>query len=227
MLETLRPRYNDAGVLSMKRLPFLILLFWAGLIPLQNAFVEQQPVIAIECGRLLNSVNGELTADAVILIQGERIIKITSQTPANVARVIDLKRYTVLPGLIDSHTHILLQPEDEGKIPPVITKSQSYRTIQGVAAVRKELESGFTTLRDLDSEGAGFADVDIRDAINRKIIPGPRLFVSTLALSITAGHMNLSGLNSDLTLPEPSAVWMRRSSIIPKTARRTTTGRCA
>src|SRR5262249_17100775 len=72
----------------------------------------------------------------------------------------------------------------------------------GVAAARKNLEAGFTTMRDLDSEGAGFADVALRDAINRGIVPGPRLLVATYAITITAGHMNLTDVNSELNLPD-------------------------
>jgi imidazolonepropionase-like amidohydrolase len=125
----------------------------------------------------------------------------------------------VLPGLIDCHTHVLLQPEDERGAPPVINKSQAFRTVQGVAAARKDLEAGFTTMRDVDSEGAGFADVAIRDAINRGIIPGPRLFVSTLALTITAGHMNNSGLNPDIQIPDPAALTDSRDAMIAEVRR--------
>ena len=159
-------------------------------------------VTAIRCGRLLNPVDGSITRNAVIVVSGERIEQVGANAKIpDGARVIDLSAYTVLPGLIDSHTHILLQPEDERGAPPVITKSQAFRTVQGVAAARKDLEAGFTTLRDVDSEGAGFADVAIRDAINRGIIPGPRLLVSTLALTITGGHMNNAGLNPDIDIP--------------------------
>jgi imidazolonepropionase-like amidohydrolase len=133
--------------------------------------------------------------------------------------VIDLSAYTVLPGLIDSHTHILLQPEDERGAPPVITKSQAFRTVQGVAAAKRDLVAGFTTLRDVDSEGAGFADVAIRDAINRDIIPGPRLLVSTLALTITGGHMNNAGLNPDIPIPEPAALTDSRDAMIAEVRR--------
>ncbi len=183
----------------------ITLIFLTILLPVQEIFSDPQPVIAIRCGQLLDPVKGTFTRDAVVWIQGDRITKVSQDLPEG-ARVIELSRFTVLPGLIDSHTHILLQPEDEGAIPPIVTKSQSFRTVQGVAAVQKELLAGFTTMRDLDSEGAGFADVAIRDAIEKKIIPGPRLFVSTLALSITAGHMNIHGLNPDISLPEPSAL---------------------
>jgi len=184
----------------------------------QLTFAETEPAVAIRCGQLLDPVSGNLTPHAVIVIQGERITKIDSSVPEGV-REIDLSAYTVLPGLIDSHTHILLQPEDEGEIPPVITKSQAFRTVQGVAAVKKDLEAGFTTLRDMDSEGAGFADVAIRDAINKKIVPGPRLFVSTLALSITAGHMNITGLNPDISIPEPAALVDSQAAMVAEIRR--------
>jgi len=138
--------------------------------------------------------------------------------PAN-SRIIDLSGLTLLPGLIDTHTHVLLQPEDEEWPPPVVYKTQSFRTIQGVAAARKELEAGFTTLRDVDSEGAGFADVDLREAINKGIIPGPRLLVATLAITITAGHMNLTGVNPELRMPDPAALADTRDAMIAEVRR--------
>jgi len=177
-------------------------------------------VTAIRCGRLLNPVDGSITRNAVIVISGEHVeqVGVNAKIPDG-ARVIDLSAYTVLPGLIDSHTHILLQPEDERGAPPVITKSQAFRTVQGVAAAKKDLEAGFTTLRDVDSEGAGFADVAIRDAINRGIVPGPRLFVSTLALTITGGHMNNAGLNPDIPIPEPASLTDSRDAMVAEVRR--------
>jgi imidazolonepropionase-like amidohydrolase len=175
---------------------------------------------AIRCGRLLNPVDGSITQNAVIVVNGERIEQVGANAKIpDGARVIDLSAYTVLPGLIDSHTHILLQPEDERGAPPVITKSQAFRTVQGVAAAKKDLEAGFTTLRDVDSEGAGFADVAIRDAINRGIVPGPRLFVSTLALTITGGHMNNAGLNPDIPITEPASLTDSREAMVAEVRR--------
>ena len=177
-------------------------------------------VTAIRCGRLINPVDGSITQNAVIVVNGERIEQVGANAKIpDGARVIDLSAYTVLPGLIDSHTHILLQPEDERGAPPVISKSQAFRTVQGVAAAKKDLEAGFTTLRDVDSEGAGFADVAIRDAINRGIVPGPRLFVSTLALTITGGHMNNAGLNPDIPIPEPASLTDSRDAMVAEVRR--------
>jgi imidazolonepropionase-like amidohydrolase len=188
--------------------------------PSVSAAAAAPAVTAIRCGRLLDPASGRVTQRAVVLVRGERIAQVGADldVPAG-AQVIDLSRYTVLPGLIDGHTHILLQPEDERGAPPVIAKSQAFRTVQGVAAARRDLEAGFTTMRDLDSEGAGFADVAIRDGINQGIIPGPRLFVSTLALTITGGHMNNTGLNPDLAVPDPAALVDSRDAMIAEVRR--------
>ena len=188
------------------RLSKLLIPLLLALVPLP-ALAAPNTLTAIRCGRLLDPASGKTVEGAVVLVRGERVEKVGVGVvvPAG-ARGVDLSRYTCLPGLIDGHTHILLQPEDEHGPPPVLTKSQAFRTVQGVAAARKDLEAGFTTMRDLDSEGAGFADVAIRDGINGGFIPGPRLFVSTLALTITGGHMNNSGLNPDLQVPEPATL---------------------
>jgi imidazolonepropionase-like amidohydrolase len=181
---------------------------------------QTNTLTAIKCGRLIDPVSGSVTPSAVIIVRGERIEQVGSSINIPVsANVIDLSGFTVLAGLIDSHTHIMLQPEDEHGAPPVITKSQAFRTVQAVAAAKRDLEAGFTTMRDLDSEGAGFADVAIRDGINRGIIPGPRLFVSTYALTITGGHMNNSGLNPDIQIPEPATLTDSRDAMIAEIRR--------
>jgi imidazolonepropionase-like amidohydrolase len=197
---------------SVGALLFLVLLA----LPAKAA----ETVTAVRCGRLLDPVSGSITEKVVVLIRGERIERVGAgvDIPAG-ARTVDLSRYTCLPGLIDSHTHELLQPEDERGAPPVVTKSLAFRTIQGVAAACKDLEAGFTTLRDLDSEGAGFADVALRDAINQGIVPGPRLFVSTYALTITGGHMNNAGLNPDLAVPDPATLTDSRDAMIAEVRR--------
>ena len=203
------------NVRASKALLFALILLLSSF-----AFAQSTAVTAIKCGRLINTVDGSVTQNAVIIVRGDRI----EQAGAGVsipsgAKVIDLSAFTVLPGLIDCHTHVLLQPEDERGAPPVVTKSQAFRTVQGVAAAKRDLEAGFTTMRDLDSEGAGFADVAIRDGINRGIIPGPRLFVSTYALTITGGHMNNAGLNPDIQIPEPATLTDSRDAMIAEIRR--------
>jgi imidazolonepropionase-like amidohydrolase len=161
----------------------------------------------VRAGRLIDGINHQPILDSLILIEGDRIKSVGRNivVPPG-CEEIDLSAYTVLPGLIDAHTHVCFAPQD-GK-DPVLTKSVAFRALQGAAAARAALNAGFTTLRDTDSEGAGFADVAVRDAIQQGLIPGPRLFVSTLGLSITGGHMNLNGLapEIDALLPQVAAL---------------------
>src|SRR5688500_1547628 len=157
-------------MINARALRILISLVTVCLLQASVARAQSAEVAAIRCGRLINPVDGSVTQNAVIIARGPAIEQVGANIPVPAgARVIDLSAYTVLPGLIDCHTHILLQPEDERGAPPIITKSQAFRTVQGVAAAKRDLEAGFTTMRDLDSEGAGFADVAIRDGINKGI----------------------------------------------------------
>ena len=205
--------------MSQKRIGYLVLSLIL-ILSSVSVFAQTTNTTAIKCGRLINPVDGLVTTNAVIIVTGDRIAQVGVNLPIPAgAKLIDLTAYTVLPGLIDCHTHVLLQPEDERGAPPVITKSLAFRTVQGVAAAKRDLEAGFTTMRDLDSEGAGFADVALRDGINRGIVPGPRLLVSTYALTITGGHMNNAGLNPDIQVPEPATLTDSREAMIAEIRR--------
>ena len=148
----------------------------------------------IHAGRLVDVEAGTVRENVDILVEGNRIKAVGSSLRApRGAEEIDLRDRTVLPGLIDSHTHICLTP-DYGVRPPVLYKTNPYRALEGLEAARRNLMAGFTTLRDLDNEGADMADIAVRDAIREGLFAGPRLFVSGWAISITGGHMNLTGL---------------------------------
>ncbi|HWX25172.1 MAG TPA: amidohydrolase family protein, partial [Vicinamibacteria bacterium] len=119
------------------------------------------------------------------------------------ARVVDLGSSTVLPGLIDAHTHVLLQGDitAEDYDSQLLKDSIPYRTIRATVAARTALSNGFTSIRDLETEGAMYADVDLKKAIDRGIVPGPRMFVSTRALAPT-GMYPLLGYSWQLQVPE-------------------------
>jgi len=173
----------------------------------------------LRAARMLDPVAGRIVSNPTVVVSDDRIQSVGSQAAVPPgATTIDLGDVTLLPGLVDCHTHNLLEPDDEVTA-PIFTKSQAYRAIEGVSAAKKNLDAGFTTMRDLDSEGAGFADVALRDAIAKGVVPGPRLLVSTYALTITAGHMNNTGLNPDISVPDPAALTDSRDAMIAEIRR--------
>jgi imidazolonepropionase-like amidohydrolase len=147
-----------------------------------------QGTILIKAGKLIDVRGGRVLANQNILVQGDRIAQVGPDIAAPTgARVIDLSHSTVLPGLIDNHTHVLLQahPTPTDYDEQLIKESIGYRTIRATVSAKISLENGFTAIRDLETEGAMYADVDVKTAINRGIIPGPRMFVATRSLAPT------------------------------------------
>jgi imidazolonepropionase-like amidohydrolase len=169
--------------------------------------LAQPQVTVIRASTLIDGKSDTPRRDQVIVIRGNRIESVSDANSAKIpagANVVDLSGATVLPGLIDSHTHIFLQGEDpaEGGYDVNILKYPlAFRAARATVSVRHALEQGFTTLRDVETEGAGYGDVGIREAIDGGFIPGPRLFVSTLAISTTGGYP-LEGYAPELAMPK-------------------------
>src|SRR6266851_3896815 len=172
----------------------------------KNAATVSQQVTVIRAGMLIDGKSDSPRRNQIIVIRGNRIESVsdTGNTKIPVgANVIDLSRATVLPGLIDSHTHIFLQGEDPsqgGYDANILNYPASFRVARATVAARRALDQGFTTLRDVETEGAGYGDVGIKKAIDEGYIPGPRLFISTRAISTTAGYP-LEGYAPELEMP--------------------------
>ncbi len=185
----------------MRKLLLLILLG-------STAALAQTPAVTvIRAGTLIDGKSNQPLHDQVVVIRGNRIESVgpasSTQIPAG-ATTIDLSRATVLPGLIDCHTHIFLQGEDPaqgGYDANILKQGIAYRAARATVSVRRALEQGFTTLRDVETEGAGYGDVGIKQAIEQGYIPGPRLFVATRAISTTGGYP-LEGYAPELDLPK-------------------------
>ncbi|MFL5396678.1 MAG: amidohydrolase family protein [Myxococcales bacterium] len=171
----------------------------------QNPRPPSQNVVLVKAARLIDGRGDTARTGMAVLVQGDRIAQVgpASELSKTSPEVIDLGDATLLPGLIDNHVHLLLQGDvtaadyDE----QLLKESIPYRTIRAVSAARVGLFNGFTTMRDLETEGAMYADVDLRNAINRGIVPGPRLFVSTRAMAPT-GMYPLLGYSWELKMPE-------------------------
>ena len=151
---------------------------------------QQNPpskVIAVRASRMLDVKSGSVVPNAVVLIQDDKItaagtsLKIPAWTD-----VVDLGNATLLPGLIDCHTHLMARMSDDdpqGYGLSLLTKSQAFRALEGAADARVTLLAGFTAVRDVESEGSGYADVALRDGINQGLVDGPRMQVATRAIA--------------------------------------------
>jgi imidazolonepropionase-like amidohydrolase len=167
-------------------------------------------VIAIRAASLIDGSSAQARHNVLIVIKGNKIESVSEGgNPPAGATLINLPAgVTVLPGMIDTHTHIFLQGEDpaEGGYDIQLLKHpSSYRAARAAAAARRALEQGFTTLRDVETEGAGYGDVGIKEAINGGFIPGPRLLVATRAISVTGGYP-LEGYNPDIVVPKGAQI---------------------
>lgn len=170
--------------------------------------VAEQPASSVteyvRAGKLLDVRSGKMLGDQIIVIRGGRVDRVVPSSQEKIptgAKVVDLSHATVLPGLIDCHTHIMLADSDNSHYEDFLLKdSYQYRTILATLNVKRDLEAGFTAMRDVETEGAMYSDVDVRNAINQGLIPGPRLKVATRGISSTGGY-ELEGYAPQVTVP--------------------------
>src|SRR5579864_2132657 len=194
----------------------------AGFLLLVCAFAFSQSTppadhwIVVLAGRLFDGTE-KLAANQVILVKGDRIVKVGSaekvQVPAD-AEVVDLTHATVLPGLIDAHTHVFGNGPDFDN--QILRDSYQYRTLTALANAQKDLMVGFTTLRDLKTLGAMYSDVDLRNAIDRGVVTGPRMQVATRGIQTTGGFV-MRGYSPEVPLPSALQVvdspWAGREAV--------------
>jgi len=171
-----------------------LLLAVAGHWPAAMAQQAAGHPIVLHAAHLLEVDTGRVVTPGEILVEGDRIAAVGSSVrhPAG-AQTIDLGDTTLLPGLIDAHVHLFLHPGAEDL--QTVEESVPQRTIQAVLAAREDLMAGFTAERDMGTEGAGSADTAVRDAINKGLVPGPRLRISGNAIDILGGHEDANDFN--------------------------------
>ncbi len=172
-----------------------------GLRALVASAADPPPLVAVKAGRLIDVKAAAVVTNAVVLIEGDRVKAVGAAVaiPPG-ATIIDLSGYTVLPGLIDCHTHLVADASDADPLTE-LKSSAAKRAFESVPNARATLEAGFTTVRDLGAYRA-FVDVALRDAIAKGHFPGPRMYVAGPYVTISGGGGTMSGgLAPDIALP--------------------------
>ncbi len=183
----------------------LLLLAAAGDAGAQRAAAPPPRPVLLRPARVFDGVGPAMHAGYVVLVRGERIEAVGPAADVAVPRdadVVDLPGLTLLPGLIDAHSHVLLHPYNETSWEDqVLRESLGLRVARATVHLARTLRAGFTTLRDLGTEGAGYADVGLRDAVDQGIIPGPRLIVTTRAI-VMKGSYAPRGFATEWDIPQ-------------------------
>ena len=191
----------------MNRLAFWMRATCALLILASGTAPAADRPIIVTAGALIDGVAAKPRAHVAVVIQGGQIVAVRDRGAADLpadAERIDLGEATLLPGLIDTHTHLFLQgevPAEGGYDVQLLKQPLSFRAARAVVAARRALEQGFTSLRDVETEGAGYGDVGIKQAVEGGYIPGPRLWVVTRAISTTGGYA-LEGYAPEIQVPK-------------------------
>jgi imidazolonepropionase-like amidohydrolase len=173
--------------------PALSAFFLASILVTHSQTESAHPIV-LHAARLLDIENGRILKPGEVLVQGERIAEVSTEVahPSG-AEIVDLGDTTLLPGLIDAHVHLFLHPGAEDL--QTVEESVPQRTILAILAARADLMAGFTAERDMGTEGAGSADTAVRNAIDRGLVPGPRLRISGNAVDILGGHEDANHFN--------------------------------
>src|SRR5256712_8792174 len=169
--------------------------------PLPPPQARMHEQLAIRAGRMFDGKSDALTKQQIILVEGTRIVQVGPASEVHIppgTDVLDLTNATVLPGLIDGHTHIFASGPDLDA--QMLKESLQYRTLEALVNAQRDLNVGFTTLRDLKTLGGMYGDVDLRTAINNGLVQGPRLQVSGRGLATTGGFRP-KGYSRDIPLP--------------------------
>jgi imidazolonepropionase-like amidohydrolase len=204
------PRFLlEIGMSGPRRCGFfaLLALCLTGFTRLAYSDQNVPPATVLRAAGVFTADDGQVHAGWVVVVAGQRITAVGPEAEVKVpagARVVDLPGMTLLPGLMDLHSHLFLHPYNETLWnDQVLKEPEAYRTIEAVQHARATLLAGFTTLRDLGTEGAGYADLSVKRAIDEGLIPGPRLWVVTRAIVATGCYgPGPRGFRDDLELPQ-------------------------
>lgn len=184
------------------------------------AAAEPARVVLLKPAGVFDGLDGKTHAGWQVLVQGDKIAAVGANlTAPQGAQMVDLPGATVMPGMIEGHDHLFLHPYNETTWDDqVLHEHLALRTARAVAQARTTLMAGFTTVRDLGTEGAGYADVGLKAAINQGIVPGPRMEVATLAI-VALGAYGPKGFEPGLHIPQGAEEVSGVDSIVAATRR--------